>query len=171
LGPSFFLQHAERRPLERSARRLAPILAEIERLGLAEAEDDFLGLARQEIAWAGEATALAIEKSLAAIDYNDWRGDPSRLGAASRRRLAGRLEALADQQEEQLHGLEALWLARSHVSDFAKTRARARRSITGLRQGARRARENRPPRGLPEKELTLMATFNEMRRQFGMAPR
>lgn len=171
LGASFFLQHAERRALERSAARLAPLLSEIARLDLAGGDDDFLGLARQEIAWAAGASALAIEKSLAAIDYNDWRAAPASVGAASRARLARTLESLADRQQEQLRDLERLWLARSRTSDFAKTRARARRSISGLRDGARRARENRPPRRLPHKELTLMATFNEMRRQFGMSPR
>ena len=171
LGPSFFLQHAKRRALERSARRLEPVLREVERLALAKADDDFVGLARQEIAWAARATQLSIEKSLAAIEYNEWRANPSDRDSAMRRRLARALDALADRQAGQLRELETLWLARSEISDFAKTRGRARRSIAGLRGGAKRARENRPPRRLPSKELTLMATFNEMRRQFGMAPR
>lgn len=171
LGRSFFLQHATRRALEASARKLERVLAEIERAGLARADDDFAGLARQEIAWAAEATRLSIQKTLAALDYNAWRDRPGRLPAAGRRKLAKQLDALANGQAEQLRQLEALWLARSAISDFAKIRKRVRRSIGQMRSGARGLRENAPPRPPKPTQLDLLGVYNEVRREMGMRPR
>ncbi len=171
LGRSFFLQHAGRRALESSARKLVAIQREVEALGLSSAGDDFTGLARQEIAWACEATGLAIEKSLAALDYNAWREDPQGLKVRSRDRLARRLDTLADRQGEQLKSLQSLWLARSEISEFHKTRKRMRSSISSLRRAARRLRENRPPKPPRKTEMVMLEVFNEVRRAFGMMPR
>lgn len=171
LGRSFFLQHGKRRELELSAKKLAGVLREIERRGLSEADDDFIGLAQQEIAWAADATGLAIDKSLAALDYNGWREDPKSLSAAARRLLARLLAELADKQAEQLLRLERLWLARSEISEFPKIRKRVRRSIAGLRNGARRLRENDPPHPPKPRELGSLPVYNEVRDAMGMPPR
>lgn len=171
LGRSFFLQHATRPALEASARRLDRVSREIESCGLAEAEDDFTGLARQEIAWAADATRLAIEKGLAALDYNAWRERSTRLNAARRRRLARRLARLGEEQADQLLRLRALWLARSEISEWSKVQKRIRRSIAGLRDAARRLLENAPSRPPRSSELSLFAVYDEIRREMGMPPR
>lgn len=171
LDRSFFLQHAGRRALDSSGRKLDVVRREVDAIGLSEAGDDFVGLARQEIVWSTEATGLAIEKGLAALDYNAWRADPASLKAPARNRLARTLETLADRQQSQFKALRRLWLARSTISEFHKTSKRLRRSIASLRQGARRLRENRPPRPPRKTEMNMLDVFNEVRRAFGMAPR
>ncbi len=171
LSRSFFLQHVKRRALESSARRLERVEAEVAALDLANAHDDFFGLARREIAWSTDATGLAIEKGLVALDYNAWRATPGSLRAADRRRLARRLERLADRQRTQLKSLEELWLARNAISEFHKTRKRIRGSITSLRDAARRLHDDRPGRPPRETELGPLDVFNEVRRAFGLAPR
>jgi len=171
LGRSFFLQHAERPALEHSARKIEAVLDEVGERAMAEAPLDFIGLARREIAWAAQATRLAIEKGICALEYNEWRSEPGRLDSRSRRRLATRLERLAEQQLEQLARLEVLWLARNAISDFAKVRKRIRRSISGLRTGARKLRENTPPRPPRARELSLLSVYDEIRREMGMRPR
>ena len=72
---------------------------------------------------------------------------------------------------EQLTRLEILWLARSAASEFEKTRKRARRSITGLRRGARLLETNRPPRPPKPRSIALIDVYNEMRRAFGLPAR
>ena len=64
-----------------------------------------------EIAWAAHATALAIAKSGAALDYGAWRADPKSLTARARRDLARRLEQLAERRRAQAELLQARWLA------------------------------------------------------------
>jgi hypothetical protein len=171
LGPSFFLQHAKAGALERSATRLDRVLKEIANDGLAEADHDFNGLARQEIAWAADATRLAVEKGLAALDYNGWREDPAGLGVTARRRLARRFDDLANEQADQLQRFEALWLARSEISELAKIRKRIRRSIHSLRDASRRLRKNAPSRPAKASELSMLGVYNEIRREMGMPPR
>ncbi len=171
LGRSFFLQHSERRVLERSAKKLSGVLKEIENCGIRDAGVDFAGLARQEIAWAADATGFAIDKSLAALDYNDWREHSKSLGATARRRLARRLDELADEQTEQLGRLERLWLARSEISEFAKVHKRVRLSIAGLREGGRRLNKNDPPRPPKPEKIGLLPVYNEVRRAMGMRER
>jgi hypothetical protein len=171
LDGSFFLQHGRKPALEASARKLAIVQREIDALGLRQSRDDFVGLARQEIAWAADATELSVDKALAALEYNAWRVDPKSLKAAERKRLGARFAALADRQQGQFARLEALWLARSSVSEFHKTSKRLRRSIASLRGAARRLRENRPAKPPKVTELGMLDVFNEVRREFGMAPR
>jgi len=171
IGPSFFLQHANSRALERSASRLDRVLKKIKNYGLADAGDDSAGLARQEIAWAADATRLAINKGLAAIDYNAWRTRPASLGAAARRRLARRFDRLATEQTDQLRRFEVLWLARSEISELPKIRRRIRRSITGLRDASRRLRKNTPTRPAKTSELSMLGVYNEIRHEMGMRPR
>ena len=165
LPKSFFLGHVERAALERSSARLDPVLREIDALGLAGAGDDFLGLARQEIHWAATATRLSITKGLASLDYNEWRASPDSLRVPERRGLARRLEEIADEQASQLEELQRLWLERNAISEFAITRRRVRRSISSLRDAARRLRENTPPRPAPKSELNLTEVFAHMRRE------
>ena len=171
LDRSFFLQHGRRRALESSHRKLERVRREIAELALSRAGNDFMGLACQEISWAADAVDLAIRKSLAALDYNAWREDPSTLGATDRRRLARRLDTLADTQDDQLGSLERLWLARSEISEFHMTRRRVRKSVSSLRGAAKRLNENRPPRPARKTELSMLEVFNEARRATGMLPR
>ena len=171
LERSFFLQHADRSVLERSARRIEPVLREADRLADAPAANDLGGLARFELAWAAHATALAIEKSLAALDYGAWRADPKLLSARERRDLARRLEGLAERQQAQAERLQALWLASSEISEFEKTNGRLRRSIGDLQNAARRLRANRPGRPPKPSSIALLDVYNEMREQLGLAAR
>jgi hypothetical protein len=146
-------------------------LKEIASDGLAEADHDFAGLARQEIAWAADATRLAINKGLAALDYNAWREQPTSLGAAPRRRLARRFDELAEEQADQLSRFETLWLARSEISELPKIRKRIRRSITGMRDASRRLRKNNPSRPARTSELSMLGVYNQIRHEMGMRPR
>ncbi len=171
LARSFFLRHADRKALERSAKKVDVVLREVGQLGLGASEDDFAGIARQEIAWSAEATALAILKALASLDYNAWRAEPGAFNARERSALAKRLDQIAKTQSEQLFELTRLWLARSEISEFDKTRKRARKSIADLRAGAKRLRAGKAPKPPREKTLALLDVFNEMRLQFGMPPR
>ena len=84
LDKSFFLQHSRPRALEMSLKRLEAVRREVDALQLSRGENDFAGLARQEIAWATEATGLSLEKSVAALAYNAWRTTPSDLPATKR---------------------------------------------------------------------------------------
>jgi hypothetical protein len=175
LGRSFFLKHAKRRALERSRGRIERVLDDVARQGLREAGDDFAGLARREVAWAADATRLAIDKGLAAVEYDAWRtgaaGDGSPWRATERRALARRLDVLADEQGEQLDRLEALWLARSAVSDLARVRRRVKRSIASLRDAARRLRRDEAPRPPKDGPLGPLDVYDEVRRAMGMRPR
>jgi hypothetical protein len=85
--------------------------------------------------------------------------------------MARRLDRIADEQTEQLAGLEELWLARNAISDFAKVRKRIRRSIADLRTGARKLLANTPPRSAPARELSLLGVYDEIRREMGLPPR
>jgi len=171
LERSFFLQHADRAALERSARRIEPVLREADRLADAPAPNDLGGLARFELAWAAHATALAIAKSLAALDYDAWRSDPKLLTARERRDLARRLDDLAERQQTQAELLQVLWLASSEISEFEKTDRRLRRSIGDLKAAAGRLRSNRSTRPPKPSSIALLDVYNEMRDQFGLAPR
>ncbi len=174
LDRSFFLQHAKRSALAASGRKLAVAERLIETLGLAQdaiEDDTFAILAEQEIVWAARALRFSIDKSLASIDYNAWRNDPSSHTARSRNRLAKDLDVLADRQHVSLIELTRLWLARSEISEFHKTRKRIRKSISSLRRAAKRLREDRPPRPAKESAIGMLDVFNEVRRDFGMAPR
>ncbi|MFP6655557.1 MAG: family 20 glycosylhydrolase, partial [Myxococcota bacterium] len=171
LGRSFFLQHCKRRPLEASSRKIESILRSIREAGFARADNDFTGLALQEIAWAAEATGFAINKGLAAIEYNQWRSDPKDLKAFERRRLARHLEELAKEQTEHLRRLRILWLARNQISEFDSIKKRIRRSISGLQRGARRLIENDPPRPPKYQKIDLLAVYDHTRREMGMRSR
>jgi hypothetical protein len=165
LPRSFFLGHVRRAALERSSARLEPVSKEIDELGLEDADDDFLGLARQEIHWAAAATRLSIEKGLAVLDYNEWRSSPDSLRAPQRRALARRLDRLAEEQRAQLDRLRSLWLARNAISEFGITQRRIRKSISNLRRAADHLRENTPPLPARRSELTLTQIFDHMRRE------
>ena len=171
LGPSFFLQHCQQNALEASRRQIEKVLGVIRDHHLADAGDDFIGLARQEIAWAAEATRLSIDKGLAAIEYNSWRTNPDQRTARKRAGLALRLDVLADEQSTQLSELHRLWMARSEVSDFASTQKRVRRSIASLRAAAGRLRKNAAPRPPKVVKIDMLAIYDHVRREMGMRKR
>ena len=133
--------------------------------------DAALAIDGQEIAWAADATRFAIEKSLAALDYNGWRERPKSLGTTQRRQLARRFDELVEEQTNQLRRFEVLWLARSETSELPKIRKRILRSIAGLRDAARRLRKNAPSRPARSTELSLLAVYDEIRHEMGMSPR
>lgn len=168
---SFFHQHADRAALQRSARRIAPVLRDVERMAERPAPGDLGGLARFELAWAAHATALAIEKSLAALDYCAWRTNPKSLTATARRALARRLADLAEQQQAQAEMLQALWLASSEISEFERTASRLRCSIADLEAAARHLRANRPPAPPATSSIGMLDVYNEMRARLGLRPR
>ena len=174
LDESFFLQHGKPRTLAASLRKLNALQRDIDALAPLDARssgEGFTRLARQEVYWAALATALSLEKSLAAGEYNAWRETPKTLDARARKQLARRLETLADRQQDQLISLRSLWLARSAISDFHKTRKRIRLSVSSLRRGAKRLRENTPPCPPKPSRIGMLDIFNEVRRAYGMKPR
>jgi len=179
LDRSFFLQHARRDALARSARQLAPVRRELARRLAGPARGGLVGLARLELGWAADATALALDKSVAALDYDAWRAEgrtdgrarSGRSTATHRRALARRLERIADRQQEQAERLETLWLASSETAELEKTARRLRSSLGDLREAVRRLRANRPPRPAAPSGIALLDVYNEMRRALGLAPR
>ena len=163
IARSFFLSHAESKALKRSLKRLEPLRAEIEAWKIEDEGDDFVRLSLLEVRWAAEATQLAAQKGLFAIEFNRWRAAPSSLRASDRRRLAAAADRLATTQTEQLRELESLWMARNAVSDFALTQRRIRRSARGLARAAAQLRLNTPPKPARRHELTMNAVYNEVR--------
>ena len=70
---------------------------------------------------------------------------------------------LRGEEPPSLSDLEALWRLRNPISDFALTRRRLRRSLNGLRRGARQLRANTAPRPARHVELTPSSVAREMR--------
>ncbi len=104
---------------------------------------------RDELRYAADATAFALEKSLAVAPYLAWRSG-SALDARARRRCARDLRRLADRQQDLLRELRRLWRLRSARSNFDVNERRIRRSIAGLRAAAGSLERNRSGGPLPE---------------------
>ncbi len=141
LDDAFFVQGAKPAALRRSLRRLERISER-----LARARDDFRRetLAHREMLWSAGASHFAVRKALAGLELLDWRRDPSRLPARSRRRLARDLGALAAEQVTLGRELHRLWLARSRPSNFELTKRRLDKSVRSLRAAARSLERGRP---------------------------
>jgi hexosaminidase len=102
-------------------------------------------LTRDELLYAADASLFAVRKASAGRAWIAWRRNPSSLKARERRRLARELAALATEQTALARQLRRLWLARSEVSNLARTKKRIDVSIRGLRRAARALEKNRPP--------------------------
>jgi hypothetical protein len=119
----------------------------------------------EELRLAAEASALALRKALAGLDYLAWREDPDRLDARTRRRLARELDTLATQQRALGRALRRLWLRRSRPSNFEITRRRLAASVRSLRRAAGQLRRGRPPGPLvPHEGFEPQAVMRELRR-------
>jgi hypothetical protein len=142
LDRAWFLQSARRAPVRRTLARLARARAR-----LSAAQGCFAGdtLTHQELLHAADASVLALRKTLAGLDYLDWRADPRRLRTPERRRLARTLRGLAAEQRALGRTLRRLWLARSRPSNFEITRRRLDRSVRSLERAARSLESDRPP--------------------------
>ena len=149
LDRAFFLEAARDGALRRSLRRLERVRARLARARNTLASDR---LTADELAYAADASLLAVRKALAARAYVGWRRRPQRLDAPARRRLATELGRLAVEQAALRRTLRRLWLRRSRPSNFEITGRRLERSIASLRRAARALERNRPPAPPPPHE-------------------
>jgi len=106
-------------------------------------------LTGDELAYAADASLLAVRKSREGLEYNAWRREPGSWRAPQRRSLAGTLKSLAEEQVALGRRLRRLWLARSQPSNFEITKDRLDRSVRALRRAARRLENNRPSAAPP----------------------
>ncbi len=167
LDRALFLGAARRAPVRRSLARLERV-----RTQLAHAAQRFRHdtLTHAELRHAADASALALRKTLAALDWLDWRHRPDRLPARGRRRLARTLAALAREQRGLGRTLRRLWLARSRPSNFAWTGKRLAASIRSLERAARALERNRPPPPPPPHEgLAPRRVLTALRESTGLA--
>ena len=142
LERAFFLRQARQGALARSARALARARARID-----AAADAFAGdpLTYAELVWAADATAFALDKARAALDWLAWQARPARLDSRARRALARRLVGLAQQQGTLGRRLRRLWDARSRPSNYQVTGRRLADSAASLRRAARALERGTPP--------------------------
>ncbi len=136
-----FISAARRGALRRCEGKLRRLRA---RLGASAAR---FGTDRQtfeELAYAADASLLAVRKARAGLDYIDWRRRPKRLRARERRALAGELRTLAREQAALARTFQRLWLARNFLSNLDMTVGRLDRSIRDLRRAASALERNRP---------------------------
>jgi hypothetical protein len=151
VGSAYFVAAGKPAVLTRSERRLSKLRAGLDAtLDRAELEP----LAVDELRYAADATLFAVRKGLAGRDYVDWRRKPRSLGAAERRKLARRLEALGEEQVALGKRLRRLWHARARPSNHADTHRRLLRSARALRKAARALERNRPPAAPADEPLT-----------------
>jgi hypothetical protein len=141
VGPARFSEAAKPGALRRCHAALSRVEARL------AAHPDAFGddaLTRDEVAYALDASLLAVRKAAAARSWVAWRRRPESLRAADRRRLARELDALAGEQVALGRTLRRLWLARSEISNFAATKKRLDTSVRSLRAASRALAANRP---------------------------
>ncbi len=160
LDRAFFLKQAKAAPLRRSGARLARIRERLEGSADAFASDP---LTYDELVYATDASAFAVDKALAALDVRAWYDDPSRLGARDRRALSRRLLKLVEAQRSLAKRLRRLWDRRSRPSNFEVTAGRIDESVRSLRRAARALERGKPPRTQAHDETTLGDIFRELR--------
>jgi len=161
LDRAFFLSQARPGALARTGRRLEKVSAQLAAAAGAFASDP---LTLQELNWSCDASAFAVRKSQASLEWLAWRRRPSRLDGRQRRALARRLESLAMDQRTLGRRLKRLWDARSRPSNFEITRKRLDTSVYSLRRAARSLERNRPPPADPNAtERTLGDVYRELR--------
>jgi len=141
LEEATFVAASKRAALARSERALSKIR---ERLLAASTRFGPRELTYRELVYAADASLLALRKALAGLEFLAWRRAPEGLDARGRKRLAGRLSKLADEQAGLGRRLRKLWLARSAVSNFDRNQRRLRKSLDSLRAAARALEQNRP---------------------------
>ncbi len=166
LEQAYFIANARKPALDRARKRLVKVRDQIER-----AKDCF---AREKESWrelvyAADATLFAVDKTLAARRYNDWRRRPKSLNARKRKRLGEELRALAKTQTALVGRLRKLWLDRNAISNFELTQRRAEHSIKSLRTAATRLAKADPPPPVKAAAIEPKAVLEAVRRS--LAPR
>ncbi len=156
LERAFFVDGAKPASLRRTLRQL-----DRERTRLRKAGPRFRreALTWKEMRYALDASRHAVSKALAGKRYLAWRRRPPGLSASARRRLAGELRALADEQAALGRELRQLWLLRSEPDGFETTQRRLARSIASLRRAARTLAANRPTAAPPPHPGFTIATI------------
>jgi hexosaminidase len=161
LERAYFIAASKRGALTQCEKRLEKIRARIEAARERLARDPLTG---EELAYAADASLLAVRKARSGLDYLEWRRRPERRSALERRRLARSLRRLADEQSALGRRLRRLWLARSAVSNLAHTQRRLRRSTASLRRAARALESNDPPAPPAREPLTPKGVLDATRR-------
>jgi hypothetical protein len=161
LESSYFIANARKPALERSRKRLAKVRNQIDR-----ARDCF---AREKATWrellyAADASLFAVEKTLAARRYNDWRRRPKSLNARARKKLGDELRALAKTQTALVTRLRKLWLDRNETSNFEMTQRRAERSVKSLRAAATRLAKGDAPKPVETAAIEPKGVVEAVRR-------
>lgn len=164
LERSYFIANARKAALERSRKRVMKVRGQVER-----AQDCF---AREkttfkELLYAADATLFAIDKTLAARRYNDWRRKPRSLNARKRKKLAEALRTLAKTQTKLLRQLEKLWLERNAVSNLEMTVRRGEHSIKSLRAAATALARGDAPKPVKAEKIEPKAVLEAVRRSLG----
>jgi hexosaminidase len=161
LDRAFFLRQARPAALRRSARAVARARALLARTEGALAGDR---LTAEELGWAAEASAFALEKAEASLAWLRWRDRPKVLTPGERRLLARRLARLAGAQVALGRRLRRLFHARSRPSNFEITARRLQASVASLRRAARALERGAPPPPDPRAAtMTLADVYRELR--------
>ncbi|HEY8493724.1 MAG TPA: glycoside hydrolase family 20 zincin-like fold domain-containing protein [Myxococcota bacterium] len=161
LDEGFFVRGVRPAAARRTLARLARASAQ-----LARSADRFGADARThaELVWAADASAHALRRALAGLEWMAWRERPARLDARGRRALARTLRALAAEQRALGARLRRLWLARSRPSNFEITGRRLARAIASTLRAARALERGRPPAPPgPHEGFTMAAVFRRLK--------
>jgi len=161
LEHSYFIANARKPALDRALKRLDRAKGLIERARDCFAKEKTTW---REIAYAADATRFAVEKTLAARRYNDWRKRPRSLNARARKRLAEELRGLARTQTSLVSRLRKLWLDRNAISNFDMTQRRAERSVKSLRTAAGRLTRGDAPAPVKASAIEPKAVLEAVRR-------
>ncbi len=166
LERSYFIANARKPALERSRRRLTKVRNQIDR-----AQNCFVRekATWRELLYAADASLFAVEKTLAARRYNDWRQRPKSLNTRERKRLGDELRTLAKTQTALLTRLRKLWLGRNETSNFEMTQRRAERSVKSLRAAATRLAKGDAPKPVATAAIEPKGVVEAVRRS--LAPR
>ena len=116
-----------------------------------------------EILYASDASAFAVRKAAAGLEYLTWRKDPSAQGARGRKLLARTLQGLAEEQIALGRRLRKLWLLRAQESNLDQTLKRLRRSARHMRAAAKRLETNRPSPEPERKKISIQGVLQSLR--------
>lgn len=163
LEESYFISGCKKSALARSLKQAEHVRVQI------EAAKDLFKAERatwRELAYAADATAFALEKTLTARRYNEWRRKPQSLSSRERTRLAVELRGRAAAQAKLLTRFRKLWLARNSVSNLEMTERRIKRSIKSLKIAATHLTKNNAPVPVKKHAIDGKGAIASVRRSF-----